>query len=114
MGWLKNAVIDIAITVAIAMAVLDMAPWIRWIVYIYPPLTILLKLLALSSTGLKGLMQHRRAENEPPNWFYHIIYVLSTGILAFYQWWIWAAGWAVIWVLSVVIDRRMVAAKATG
>lgn len=104
MHWIKNALIDIAITVLIVLAVtLDLA-WARWIVLIYTPLMLILKIVAL--LGSQTIGQLKRKDDDVPAWFYHALYAVNVIVPAIDGWWLVAGGWALIWLLSLAADVR--------
>ena len=105
MGWLKNVVIDVAVTIIIILVTLNVLPeWADWIVYIYTPFMLLLKALALFS-GVNKIKQ-KETGDEPPPWFFHALYAINLGALVYAQWWLIAGQWALIWLFSFVIEKR--------
>lgn len=115
MSWIKNTLIDIGVTTLIVLtAVLDLT-WTRWVVLIYTPLMLIMKIVAfLGSTSLGAL---QRKGDGVPTWFYHVLYAANVAVMAAYAYlsagtaarhgWMLAAGWALIWVLSIAADVRM-------
>jgi len=108
MVWLKNAVIDLAITAVIAMLYFTGAQWAWWVVAIYTPLMVLLKLFALS--GVAAAVQ--RKADDVPIWFYHVLFAANVILLLLTPFYYAVAGWIVIWVLSVVAESRRPRGKA--
>jgi len=102
MAWIKNAIIDIAVTVVIALLAFTGATWAWWIVAIYTPLMVLLKLFALS--GAATAVQQKAS--DVPTWFYHVLYGANLVLLLVAVFYWAAAGWAVIWLLSVVAESK--------
>ncbi|MEQ9105749.1 MAG: hypothetical protein RIE53_13750 [Rhodothermales bacterium] len=100
MSWLKHVIVDLAITAVIILYALQGPEWAWWILVIYTPLLIVLKLLAMSS-GVAGAVK-AKGGNEPPDWFFHVIYAVSVLLLLRADDYLLAAGWAVIWILSAV------------
>lgn len=109
MTWIKHVLVDILMVGVIALATLADVTAARWAVIIYTPLMLVLKVVALAGGGLLG--QFRQTQHAPPDWFFHVIYGLSILLLLIGAWWIMAAGWAAIWILSVVADRRVAASR---
>lgn len=101
MGWLKHVVIDLAITVVIIIATTTGLIWAQWVVWIYTPFMLLLKIGALSGNG-KG----PASNTDVPEWFFHLLYGINVAVLFFFHWWYPAAGWAGIWVLSFIAAQR--------
>ncbi len=104
MSWLKHVLLDLAVTVVILLAVLTEQAWARWVVWIYTPLMLLLKVVAVFGAGLTA--QVKRADAKVPVWFYHLLYAINVGVLLGFGWWLVGAGWALIWGLSVLAERR--------
>lgn len=104
MSWLKHVIVDLAITAIIILYALQSPEWAWWIIVIYTPLLIVLKLLAMSS-GVAGAVK-AKGGNEPPDWFFHAIYAVSVLLLLRSEEFLLAAGWAVIWLLSAVAQSK--------
>lgn len=102
MSWIKNTVVDIAITVVIAMYALMLPVWAWWIIAIYTPLMVLLKVFALS--GAANAVQ--RKASDVPSWFYHVLYAANVGLLLYASFLYAAIGWAVIWILSAMAEAK--------
>lgn len=99
MGWLKHIVIDLLITVCVVLATFGGQSWAAWVVWIYTPAMVLLKLGALGA-------KLPRPKDGPPDWVFHVIYAVNLVMLLWHRW-IWvAAGWALIWILSVAAVAR--------
>ena len=115
MDWIKNTLVDLAVTVLIVLAVTLDLEWARWGVVIYTPLMVILKIVAL--LGSQSLGQLKPKGDGVPVWFYHALYginvVFSTGFAVAggggnpHQWWMIAGGWALIWILSITAEVRM-------
>ena len=102
MSWIKNALIDLAVTAVIAIFAFNGATWGWWVIAIYTPLMVLLKVFALS--GAATAVQ--RKADDVPAWFYHVLYGANV-ILLFVAAFNYAAfGWIAIWLLSVVAESR--------
>lgn len=107
MSWIKHVIIDLLALVAIALATLADLEAARWVVIVYTPLMVVMKIIALAAGGLQ--IRSTRMKDAPPEWFFHAAYAVSILLLVIDRWWIMAAGWAVIWALSVAADRRAAA-----
>lgn len=103
MAWIKNVLIDLAVTVVIALLAWQDWRWAEVAVWIYTPLMAALKALALFAGSLGGL---DRGLGAAPDWFYHLIYAINVGVLAADARWILAGLWVLIWALSVIAERR--------
>ena len=104
MKWLQSVLIDIAITVVILVATVLGPEWATWVVWIYTPFMVLMKVLAFFGSGMVGAFKPGQA--APPPWFLHLLYAVNTGALLVNSWWIWAAQWALIWILSFAAEAR--------
>jgi hypothetical protein len=102
MSWIKNALIDLAVTAIIAVHAFSDVSWTWWVIAIYTPLMVLLKVFALS--GAAHAVQQKA--DGVPVWFYHVLYGANLLLLLKAPFYEAAAGWAVIWVLSVVAESR--------
>jgi hypothetical protein len=105
MGWIKNVLLDLAVVAVIFAAVVLRLEWARWVVLIYTPFMILLKLVGLRSIARIKMPTKKTVEVAPAG-FYHALYGVNVALLLYGQWWIVAAGWIVIWVLSYLHQRR--------
>lgn len=103
MGWLKNAVIDIAVTVLIVLVTVNVLPeWTDWIVFIYTPFILLLKATSFFG-GIK--VKPPQGEEAPPVWFFHVLYAINVAALLYSQWWIMGGLWVLIWLFSFLLER---------
>lgn len=104
MPWLKNVLLDIAVLIVIALYAFQRPEWAWWIIAIYTPLMLLLKVTALSSgvaTAVKA-----RSGDDVPTWFHHAAYGINVLLLLYAEWWWAASGWAAIWVISAIAESR--------
>jgi len=102
MAWIKNAIIDIAVTAIIVVYALTTATWGWWIIAIYTPLMLLLKVLAMS--GAAAAVQ--RKADDVPGWFYHLLYGVNVLMLLYASFTNAAIGWAAIWILSAIVESK--------
>jgi hypothetical protein len=102
MSWIKNALIDIAVTIIIVVYALTSATWGWWIIAIYTPLMLLLKVIALS--GAAASVQ--RKADDVPSWFYHVLYGVNLAMLLYASYTNAAIGWAAIWILSAIAESK--------
>ena len=105
MGWIKNTLVDVAVTVLIVLAVTMNLEWARWGVLIYTPLMVILKIVAF--VGSQSLGQLKPKGDGVPVWFYHALYGVNVLMTVVDRWWIVAGGWALIWILSFAVEMRM-------
>ena len=107
MKWLKDVLLDIAVTVLIVLATSGVLPWARWLVVIYTPFMLAIKALAFFGGGLGQITRQRKgAEEAPPALFLHALYAINCSLLALNGWWITAGLWALIWLFSYLVERR--------
>ena len=109
MEIIKNAWIDILVTAVIAAAVFLDVEVLMWLVYVYTPIMLILKVVTFAR-------RHKPSKFKPqdagvPVAVFHVLYAANVLILAYAsmeidQKWTWvAACWAAIWVLSAVTGR---------
>ena len=89
MNWIKNVILDIAMTGVITNWVSTGPEWAYWVILIYTPLLLLLKLTTVSS-GLSKVAA--LAGDATPNWFYHLFDAANLVALMFGEWWVGAGG----------------------
>lgn len=99
--WLKEILLDLVVTVIIVLAALPALTWARWIVMVYTPFMLLLKVGALLAAP-----HLPRTRRQTPEVVFHGLYGLNVLALLVGRWWWMAAAWGVIWILSVAIERR--------
>lgn len=102
MSWIKNVIIDMATTLVIAYFFFTQADWAWWVIAIYTPLMVLLKVFAFS--GVATAVQ-RKADDVPVR-FYHVLYGANMILLLISSFKFAAVGWAAIWVLSAVLESK--------
>ncbi len=77
MAWIKNAIIDLGVTAVIAVYAFTGATWAWWIIAIYTPLMVLLKVFGLSSAA--AAVQQKAS--DVPTWFYHFLFAANVVLL---------------------------------
>jgi hypothetical protein len=105
MSWLKDVIVDITATLVIIAAVLFPNVIINGIVWGYTGLMLLVKLIVIWGDGFRNLM--KKSKTTAPQWFSHLLYAINTGILLGFQWWYAGAGWALIWLLSYLTQKKL-------
>jgi len=111
MGWIKNVVLDLVVTAIVAWWVFSAAEWAYWVILVYTPLMVVLKLVGLSS-GVS--MAAAQTKDAAPLWFFHVVYAVNLILLLVGKWWLMVAGWAIIWVLSAIGEARKPAVRKPG
>lgn len=105
MDWLKEVVVDITICLLIIIAVLINNSILNGIVIAYTALMLLIKVLVYFGGDTLNLM--KKTQTSAPSWFSHILYGINTGILYGFHWWYTATAWALIWLFSYLIQRKL-------
>lgn len=105
MSWLKEVIVDIAVTIFIITAVLLAEPWMKYIIWAYTGIMLLTKTIVLFGDSFTQLVS--KAKNNAPEWFAHLLYALNTAALLYFGWWYAAAGWALIWLFSFLTQRKL-------
>lgn len=103
--WIKHVLLELGVTVLIALATIPDLTWARWIVIAYTGLMLLLKVVAL--LGGRTLKSFKPTSADVPAWFWHANYAVNIALLAADSWWIMVAAWALIWGLSIAFERRI-------
>ncbi len=104
MGWLKNVVVDIAVTVVIALAVTGSERWILMVAYGYSVLMLILKLIYFRGPSFQR--KAKKQKDAAPAWFIYALYAINAGLFAAYGHWIFAGIWIVIGVLSYIAQKH--------
>ena len=115
MPWIKNVLVDLAITVLIVVAAAMDLMWARWIVLVYTPFMLIIKLFVF--LGGQSLGQLKQKGDGVPVWFYHALYAVNVAVPAgaalaaagpaLRHWWMIAGAWALIWILSIAAETRL-------
>ncbi len=104
MTWIKHVILDLVMLAVVAVWALVGIGWMWWVIAIYTPLLIVLKVAAFSmgvSTAVKA-----KGGDQAPDWFFHVVYALSVVLMLVAGNMIFAAGWALIWILSAAGQAR--------
>lgn len=102
MNWIKDAFLDVAILLIILALSYFKYPALEIILWVYTGLLLLSKILAF----FVGFLQNKVKNTSVPEWFYHVIYLCSTGILIFVKLYYLGAAWALIWILSTISSLK--------
>lgn len=109
MSWIKEVIVDLAVTVFIIAAVLLSDPWMKYIIWAYTGIMLITKTIVLSSDNFMQIVD--KSKNNAPDWFAHLLYAVNTLVLLFFSWWYAAAGWAIIWLFSYLTQRKLKARR---
>ncbi len=95
---IKEIVVDLAVTLFIAVTVYTDQEWMIWLLAAYTLLMLLSRSLYLFSRQLRAIVN----KNKPsiPRIYYHLLYCLNVLLLSIFGWYLLAAGWLVIWGLA--------------
>jgi hypothetical protein len=104
MSWIKNVLLDLIILFVAVAGALFGQTWAWWVLAVYTPLMIILKALAVAGGAVLAQMQVKR--ETPPVLFFHAVYGAITVLMVYAGWWLLAVGWAAIWMLSALAERR--------
>lgn len=108
MKWLKEAALDILVTLLIGAATLGKMGGLNIPLLIYTSLMLLLKAAVFFNPELlKWTRNH-----VTPAWLYHLLYAVNTAVLLIYARWIAASMWAGIWLISALSERKARALQA--
>lgn len=105
MNWLKDVIVDIAVTIFIIAAIFVADTWMMWIIGAYTLVLLLAKAAILFGDNFLQLMN--KAKSGAPEWFSHLLYAINTASLFYLKWWFIAAGWVLIWALSFAAERKL-------
>ncbi len=105
MSWLKDVIVDIAATILIIATVLTSNSILSGILWGYTGLMLVVKIVAYSADSFSTIAN--KAKTEAPEWFSHLLYAINTIVLLSFQWWYAGVGWAIIWGLSYLTQRKL-------
>lgn len=112
MSWLKDVIVDIAVSIFIVSAVLLQDPWMRYVIWAYTGLMLIAKLVVLTGDSFSQIA--KKARSDAPDWFSHLLYAVNTIALFVGQWWYAAVAWALIWLFSYLAQRKHGEGKKLG
>lgn len=111
MKWLKNVIVDIAVSVVISIAVITKIEWLKIVVVAYTALMLLLKIIAvLSDQFMKSVKPGESI--QAPLWFTSSLYAFNVFILIGFAWYLTAIQWALIWLFSWSAFKKSQRVKA--
>lgn len=105
MNWIKEVIVDVAVTIFIIAAVLLGDIWMKYIIWVYTGIMLLTKGIVLSSDNFLQIV--KKSKNNAPEWFAHLLYATNTLVLFYFAWWYAAAGWVLIWLFSFLTQRKL-------
>jgi hypothetical protein len=104
MNWIKNVIVDICVTIFIAVAVWLGDLWMWWVIAVYTALLLIAKGVVIRGDGF---LRRSQKSQQAPEWFLHLLYALNIALLALANWWFLMAGWCLIWLFSYLGQRKM-------
>jgi hypothetical protein len=110
MYWIKNAIVDILVTITIIVAAVAHVEWLEYVVTGYTIVLLLAKIIIISMTQMQTLMKGRIT--DVPEWASHMLYATNVIVLAIFNWPVTAALWLVIWLMSYLTYKKVRAKKA--
>lgn len=110
MPWLKDVIVDIVVTIVIIIGAIISEPVLTAVIVGYTGLLLLIKFFVLVGDEFLNMMN--KAQNSAPKWFTHLLYAANTVILLSFHWWYAGTGWAIIWMLSFLTQRKLDKKKA--
>lgn len=106
MKWIKNAIVDIIVSIVILIAAILDVEWLEVIVVAYTALMLFLKFLAVvSEQFIKSVKPGKSV--EAPLWFTSSSYAFNVFVLLGFGWYYTAAQWVLIWLFSYLAFRKM-------
>lgn len=105
MHWLKDSIVDILVTIIIVIAVFLDIPVLSGIIIGYTAVLLIAKTVILIGDDTLNLLN--KTKTEAPVWISHLLYGTNTVVLLYSGWWYTGTGWAVIWFLSYIAQRKL-------
>ena len=109
MKWVKNAVVDIIVSVVIVIGVLVHIQWFEIVIIAYTGLMLFLKFLAVVSEQF--IKSVKKTTIDVPLWFTSSLYAFNVFILLGFAWYYTAVQWLLIWLFSWIAFRKSQKAK---
>lgn len=113
MKWIKNATVDIAVSIVILIAVIIEVQWLERVVAAYTILMLFLKLLAVVSDQFMKSVKPGKSL-EVPLWFTSSLYAFNVFVLLGFGWYYTALLWGLIWLFSYMAFRKMQRERLKG
>jgi hypothetical protein len=109
MYWIKNAIVDILVTVTIIVAAILHVEWLEYVVTGYTIVLLVAKIVIIAMNQMQTLMKGRIT--DVPEWASHMLYAINVIVLAVFSWPVTATMWLVIWFLSYLTYKKVRAKK---
>jgi len=98
-NWFNQVILDVLVTCLVVISTFWMPPLLRYLLYGYSGLLLLMRVVTLFNNGL-GTPVIKKARQQVPDWFYHVNYFICTAILFITMEYVLGGMWAAIWLLS--------------
>ncbi len=95
----EKALLDIIITVVILLTLFTGHVFIRWFLYLYTPVILAARIIALFSKKVKS-------SKGVSDWIFHLLYAINFTVLIIDRWWVLAGMWLLIWILAFLFSRK--------
>lgn len=105
MRWLKQTLLDLAVTLAILLHALAGIPGLEMPLLIYTLLVLAMKFIALWNFRLQRLL--KKKSGAAPEWFYHLLYALNVIVLGAARQWALGLLWLGVWAISWLTTRKL-------
>ncbi|MEX0929153.1 MAG: hypothetical protein WD266_13660 [Balneolales bacterium] len=105
MIWLKEVIVDIAVTVFILAAVLLGLEWMQYVLIGYTVFMLLAKVMVYFTDGLSQLL--KKKPQAPPAAVIYQLYGINIAILILFSWWLTAGLWALVGLVSYLTDKKL-------
>ena len=111
MNWIKDSLVDIAVTIVMALAVFLDLEWARWAIMIYTPFMLAIRVYTYATRF--SLTKVKATDVGVPPFVFHLLYGANVIISAFdFERWWWITGsWVVIWILSALSLKHLAGKK---
>jgi len=103
MTWLKNAVLDIALTALVITAVVTQIDWLRFFIIAYAGIMLFMKIGVYRSAQMTNRVNKKE---EVPVWFNHLLYAIDVAAPLFVGFWLMSGLWAAIWLVSYLTHQK--------
>ena len=103
MNWLSEVIVDIMVTMFIAVSIWLGDIWMWWVIAVYSGLLLIAKGVVLTGDGF---LSRTQKSQHAPDWFLHILYGVNLVLLAIAGWWYLLAAWILIWLFSFLSQRK--------
>lgn len=103
MTWLKNAVLDIALTALVITAVVTQVDWLRFFIVAYAGIMLFMKIGVYRSDQMTKRLNKKE---EVPAWFNHLLYAIDVAAPLFFGFWLMAGLWAAVWLISFLTHQK--------